>query len=179
MSSLSLGRLAGGLCAVALAALLVAPADRAAAQGSGTETVKFDTFDGVELVGTFYPGGKGQKSPSAIIIHAVGENRVKVVDGQRHVPVGTAELVGVDSVIVRQLELGQLLPGHTHEDVGRLVSYRHLSSLLQAERLIEGDRAGGVRDPVAGVDQGHRRTLSRAQRSTASAVGPGQSISGM
>src|SRR5262249_12417464 len=77
MSSLSLGRLAGGLCAGALAALLVAPAHRAAAQGSGTETVKFDTFDGVELVGTFYPGGKGQKSPAAIIIHAVGENRVK------------------------------------------------------------------------------------------------------
>jgi pimeloyl-ACP methyl ester carboxylesterase len=38
------------------------------------ERIKFDTYDQVELHGTFYPGGKGNKSPCALLLHAIGGN---------------------------------------------------------------------------------------------------------
>ena len=31
--------------------------------------VTFDTVDGVELKGSFYPGGQGNKSPCVILLH--------------------------------------------------------------------------------------------------------------
>ena len=38
------------------------------------ERIKFFTFDQVEIHGTFYAGGKGNKSPCAILLHAIGGN---------------------------------------------------------------------------------------------------------
>jgi pimeloyl-ACP methyl ester carboxylesterase len=36
------------------------------------ERVKFDTYDQVEIHGTYYPGDMASKSPSALILHALG-----------------------------------------------------------------------------------------------------------
>ena len=44
-------------------------------------------------------------------------------------------------------------PGEVHEDVDRLVADREAADLLEAERLVERDRAVDVGDAVAGVDQ--------------------------
>ena len=69
-------------------------------------------------------------------------------------PVGGALVVGVDAVVVRQLEAGRVsVPGDVHEDVDRLVTDREAADLLEAERLVERDRAVDVGDPVAGVNQ--------------------------
>src|SRR5262249_50434133 len=38
------------------------------------ERVKFDTWDQVEIHGTFYPGSKGNKSPCALLLHPIGAN---------------------------------------------------------------------------------------------------------
>jgi alpha-beta hydrolase superfamily lysophospholipase len=43
-------------------------------QADESERIKFETFDQVELHGVFYPGGKGQKSPCALLLHAFGGN---------------------------------------------------------------------------------------------------------
>ena len=86
-----------------------------------------------------------------------GERLVHRVDRERDVPVCGAELVGVDAEVVGQLELRLLLPGHAEEVVHRLVADRQLTPLLEAERLVEGDRPLRVGDAVAGVDQLHAR----------------------
>src|SRR5262245_32502986 len=36
------------------------------------ERVRFDTYDQVEIHGTYYPGDMGNKSPSALVLHALG-----------------------------------------------------------------------------------------------------------
>jgi len=36
------------------------------------ERVRFDSFDQVELHGTYYPGDLGNKSPCALVLHALG-----------------------------------------------------------------------------------------------------------
>lgn len=36
------------------------------------ERVKFDTFDQVEIHGTYFPGDAGNKSPCALVLHALG-----------------------------------------------------------------------------------------------------------
>ena len=82
------------------------------------------------------------------------ERAVEVVDGQRDVVVARAELVGVDAVVVGQLE-PVAVAGQAHEDVDRLFADRHPAALLEAERLVEGDGAVDVADPVAGVDELH------------------------
>jgi hypothetical protein len=51
-------------------------------------------------------------------------------------------------------ELGLRAPGDAEEDVDRLVADRQPPPLLEAERLVEGDRAVGVGVAV-GVDQLH------------------------
>ena len=72
------------------------------------------------------------------------ERAVEVVDGQRDVVVAGAELVGVDAVVVGQLE-PVAVAGQAHEDVDRLVADRHPAALLEAERLVEGDASGRSR----------------------------------
>ena len=80
---------------------------------------------------------------------------VEVVDRDRDVAVAGAELVGVDAVVVGQLEARHVaVAGEVHEDVDRLVADRDAADLLEAERLVEGDRAVDVGDAVAGVDEG-------------------------
>jgi hypothetical protein len=64
MRPLFLARLA---LAVPLAVAFLAAAPARAADG-----VKFDTIDGVELHGTYYPGSKGNKSPCALLLHNIG-----------------------------------------------------------------------------------------------------------
>src|SRR5437870_4168269 len=39
------------------------------------EKVRFDTYDGVELVGTFYPSGAGGNAPTVLMLHQIGGNR--------------------------------------------------------------------------------------------------------
>jgi pimeloyl-ACP methyl ester carboxylesterase len=48
------------------------------AQGKvGKDKVKFETFDKVELHGTFYSGNNGKKSPTIILLHEIGSNSQK------------------------------------------------------------------------------------------------------
>jgi L-alanine-DL-glutamate epimerase-like enolase superfamily enzyme len=72
--------------------------------------------------------------------------------------VAGADLVGlVAADVVGQLE-PRPVAGQAHEDVDRLLADRDPADLLEAEPLVEGDRAVEVSDPVAGVDQfGHGR----------------------
>lgn len=62
-----LGRLACGLL-LGLVPLGLPPTGRAAEP----ERVKFDTFDQVEIHGTFYPGSSGTKSNCVMLLHALG-----------------------------------------------------------------------------------------------------------
>src|SRR4051794_12981628 len=90
------------------------------------------------------------------LVLEVLERRVEVRRGDRDVVVAGAELVGVDAVVVRELE-AVLVAGKAHEDVDRLVADRHAPALLEAQGLVEGDRAVDVADAIAGVDErGHR-----------------------
>src|SRR4051812_29499147 len=81
------------------------------------------------------------------------ESAVEVVDRDRDVAVAGADLIGAVLVLVP----GQLEPRavarESHEDVDRLVADREPGELLEAELLVEADRAIDVRDAVAGVDQ--------------------------
>ena len=89
------------------------------------------------------------------------EGAVEVVDGEGDVVVAGAEFVGVDAVVVGQLQ-ARVLAGHAHEDVDRLVADRHPRHLLEAELGVEGDRAVDVADPVAGVEEAGHRPLEQA-----------------
>src|SRR4029079_19044597 len=82
------------------------------------------------------------------------ERAVEVRDRERDVVVAGAELVGVDAVVVGELE-AIAVAGEAHEDVDRLVADRHPPPLLEAERLVELHGAVDVADPVAGVNELH------------------------
>jgi hypothetical protein len=69
MRRLSPGRLAGGVL-VGLTVAWLPSLSRAA----DAERVKFDTVDGVELHGTFYPSKLGSKAPCVLMLHALGGN---------------------------------------------------------------------------------------------------------
>src|SRR3954470_4459609 len=85
------------------------------------------------------------------------EHLVEVLDRDRDVVVARAELVGVDAVVVGQLQ-ARPVAVEAHEDVDRLIADREASDLLHAEGLVERNRAVDVPDPVTGVDQlTHRR----------------------
>src|SRR4051812_43095203 len=91
------------------------------------------------------------------------ERAVEILDGERDVVVARAELVGVDAEVVRELE-PVAVAREAQEDVDRLVADGHAATLLEPERLVEGDGPVDVPDPVAGVDQLHgapQRTLPR------------------
>src|SRR5919108_1998028 len=88
------------------------------------------------------------------------ERAVEVLDGQRDVVVARPELVGVDPVVVGQLE-PRVVTRQPHEHVDRLVPDRHPPALLEPELLVERDRAIDVADAVAGVEVGrHGSTLA-------------------
>src|SRR6187431_2605613 len=89
------------------------------------------------------------------------ERPVEVVHGERDVAVAGTELVGVDAEVVGELQ-AVVVPGQAHENVDRLVANRKLPALFEPECLVEGDRAVGVGDSVAGVDQLHRARLTHA-----------------
>src|SRR5438552_10225942 len=67
MRRLTLGRL--GCAVLAGVAFICWPQATRAAE---PERVKFDTFDQVEIHGTYYPGELGNKSPCALVLHAPG-----------------------------------------------------------------------------------------------------------
>src|ERR1044072_9215024 len=77
-----------------------------------------------------------------------------VVHGQRDVVVPRTELVLVHAVVVSQLE-PVAVAGQAHEHVDRLFADRHPAALLESERLIEGDGAVDLTDPVTGMDEFH------------------------
>src|SRR4051812_15550332 len=60
---------------------------------------------------------------------------VHVLDGDRDVVVAGAEVVGVDAVVVGQLE-PPAVAGEAHEDVDRLVADGEAADLLEAELLV-------------------------------------------
>ncbi len=62
---------------LSLAAVLALPAFVQAADKpeSKSEKIVFETFDGVELQGDFYPSAKGTKAPTALLLHKLGGNR--------------------------------------------------------------------------------------------------------
>jgi pimeloyl-ACP methyl ester carboxylesterase len=74
------GRLAVILLASALG--LFPQAVRAQGKNGGKDKVKFETFDKVELHGTFYPGNNGKKSPAIILLHEIGGNSQKAGWGE-------------------------------------------------------------------------------------------------
>ena len=93
----------------------------------------------------------------------LGEGGVEVVDAEGDVVVAGAVVVLGDAVVVGQLQ-ARVLAGHRHEDVDRLVADRHPPHLLEAELLVEIDRAIDVADPVAGVEKGGHGWRSRLPR---------------
>lgn len=56
---------------------LLGMSEPASAQGVNKQDVSFATADGIKLMGTFYPGGKGNNSPTALILHEWGKDRNK------------------------------------------------------------------------------------------------------
>src|SRR3954453_8106583 len=137
------------------------PRSMTARRRSLTASASFDQLDAVTV------GIAHEADPRAALADPVGrllgfdavaaeplEGAVEVVDGERDVVVARAELVVVDAVVVGQLE-PVAVARNAHEHVDRLVADRHPPPLLEAERLVEGDRAVDVADAVAGVDQLH------------------------
>src|ERR671924_1049231 len=92
------------------------------------------------------------------------ERRVEVVDGQRDVAVAGPDLIRVDAEVVRQFELGRVFAWDAEEVVDRLVADRQLAPLLEAERLVEGDRPLRIGHAVARVDQLHAAILRVAPK---------------
>src|SRR2546428_13862571 len=89
-----------------------------------------------------------------------GERAVDVVGRDRDVPVAGADVVGVHAEVVGELQPRHVtVAGLVHEHVDRLIANRNAPDLLEAERLIEGDRTIAVGDAVAGVDQWHGGNL--------------------
>src|SRR5436853_7523400 len=94
------------------------------------------------------------------VLAQTGERAVEVLDGDRDVVVAGAEVVAVDAVVVGELE-ARVVAGEAHEDVDRLIADREAGALLEAERLVEADRAVDVADPVARVQELHVRQATR------------------
>src|SRR5215216_7988071 len=96
------------------------------------------------------------------LLRQVGQHVVEGRDRDRDVVVTGSELVGVDAVVVGQLE-PVAVARQAHEHVDRLVADRHPAALLEPERLVERDAAVDVADAVAGMDEFHgpERTLRR------------------
>src|SRR5260370_12436009 len=65
-------RLALGRPAWSLLAGLVLSCWPQGSRAAEPERVKFDTVDQVEIHGTYYPGDAGNKSPCAVLLHALG-----------------------------------------------------------------------------------------------------------
>jgi pimeloyl-ACP methyl ester carboxylesterase len=65
-------RLAFGRLACSLLAGLALACWPQAGLAAEPERVKFDTYDQVEIHGTYYPGDLASKSPSALVLHALG-----------------------------------------------------------------------------------------------------------
>lgn len=70
-------RLAFAVVAFSVCLFLIAPVASAQAQKKDKkgEKVRFDTYDGVELVGTFYPSGAGGNAPTVLMLHQIKGNR--------------------------------------------------------------------------------------------------------
>jgi hypothetical protein len=69
---------------LALAAgLAAALTSSPAATAQNVDRVKFDTCDGVELHGSFYPGKNGPKSTCAILLHNVGGDAKNIDNSQQ------------------------------------------------------------------------------------------------
>ncbi len=89
----------------------------------------------------------------------LAECLVELCRRDRDVPVAGADLIRLGAPdVVGELEprLGPVV-GQPHEHVDRLVADLSPVLFLEPERLVEGDRAVDVGDPVAGVDQAHTR----------------------
>jgi alpha-beta hydrolase superfamily lysophospholipase len=72
MRRLSVGRLASLLFTGLAFTLLPAPAR---AQNAQPDKITFDTIDGVEIQGDWYPSAKANKAPTALLVHKLGGDR--------------------------------------------------------------------------------------------------------
>src|SRR5204863_9037147 len=96
------------------------------------------------------------------LLGQVLEGPIEIVRGDRDVSVARPQVVAVDAEVVGQLEARHVaVAGLVHEHVDRLVADRDPPHLLEAERLIEGDRAVDVGYAVTGVDESHAESLWR------------------
>jgi hypothetical protein len=100
---------------------------------------------------------------------AVRERLVHVRHGDGDVVVARPELVLGDAVVVGQLE-ARAVAGQAHEDVDRLVADRLAAELLEAERLVERDRAVDIADAVA-RPPGRRRNRRAGRRAPIARTG--------
>src|SRR5665648_614259 len=91
-----------------------------------------------------------------------GQRAVEVVAGDRYVTVSGADVVRIDAEVVGELKARHVaVAGLVHEDVEGLIADRDAPDLLEAERLVKGNRAVDVGDAVAGVDERHARQSMR------------------
>ena len=91
------------------------------------------------------------------------EGCVEVVDGECDVAVARADVVWLGLAVVEGELEAVAVAGEAHEDVGGLVADGDAAALLEAELLVELNRAVDVGDPVAGVDEfgGHAGQATR------------------
>src|SRR4051794_28819185 len=91
-----------------------------------------------------------------VLLGQLAEGVLQGRHGQRDVVVARAEVIGLDPRVPGQLQ-AVAVAGEAHEHVDGAVGQVHPPPLLEAERLVEGDRPVDVDDPVAGVDElGHQ-----------------------
>src|SRR5262249_8729050 len=64
------------LVALTVGSVSLLPTTQAQEEKGRTDKVRFQTIDGVDLHGTFYPSGKSNP-PTVLLLHAVGENSKK------------------------------------------------------------------------------------------------------
>src|SRR5438874_2139750 len=96
-------RLAFGRLTCSLLAGLILTCWPQAGRAAEPERVKFDTYDQVEIHGTYYPGDAASKSPSVMILHALGGlwiatewQRARMLNRFPPVPANRGEVEGQD-----------------------------------------------------------------------------------
>src|SRR5262249_33707845 len=134
------------------AGLASRPKDRAATQAlrhlQDLDPVAVGIFDEREAVASL-ADRVGGALPVDPLLGKACERRVDVVGGDRDVAVAGADLVGVHAEVVGELQARRVTVARLiHEHVDRLVADWDAARLLEAQGLVEGDRAVDVGDSI-------------------------------